>query len=460
MKRTSLHVCACSAVVVLSGSLAGGAERSRPHSGMTPPSYNWPQWRGPAGQGISADARVPLEWSATENVLWKVPIPGRGHSQPIVWGDRVFLTTAIEGEVVPGAQAVKHVDEGKEFLHPDSMGANKKHAFKVLAVDAATGKILWEQTAWEGTPYDDRHKKSSYAAPTPVTDGRLVYAYFGTEGLYAYDFDGKLAWKAMPGKIATLGMAVGTSPVLHGDLVILQCDEDGGKGSFIVAYHKETGKEAWRTARPVQVSWSTPVLVVSRETGRAEVVTTGNEWVIAYDPASGKELWRTKGVAANAIPSAVTGEDLVVVSAGYPDKVAMAIRPGGRGDLTGTPRILWKYAKGTAYVPSPILYGDYVYLVTDKGLVTCLDARTGEVKYEGARVPVPATFTASPVAVDGRLVWVSEDGDAYVIKSGPVHEVLRTNPIGEPVYASPAIAQGRMFIRGAQHLYCIGRKPA
>jgi outer membrane protein assembly factor BamB len=424
------------------------------------PSYNWPQWRGPAGQGISTDSRVPLEWSATDNVLWKTPIPGRGHSQPIVWGDRLFLTTAIEGEVVPGAQAVKHMNEGEEFLHPDSIGANRKHTFKVLSLDAESGKLLWERTAWEGTPFDDRHKKSSFASPTPVTDGKLVFAYFGTEGLYVYDFGGKLAWKAMPGKIATLGMGVATSPVLHGDLVILQCDEDGGQASFIVAYDKKSGREAWRQARPVQVSWSTPVLVTARENGRTELVTTGNEWVIAYEPATGKELWRTKGVAANAIPSAVTGPDLVVVSAGYPDKVAMAIRPGGSGDITGTPRILWKYAKGTAYVPSPILVGDYVYLVTDKGLVTCLDARTGEVKYEGARVPVPATFTASPVAIDDRLVWVSEDGDAYVIKPGPQHEVLRTNPLGEPVYASPAIAQGRIFIRGAQHLYCIGKKKA
>ena len=421
------------------------------------PSYNWPQWRGPAGQGISTDSRVPLAWSASENVLWKTPIPGRGHSQPIVWGDRVFLTTALEGEVVPGAQAVKHMDEGKEFLHPDSVGANRKHTFKVLAVDAASGKLLWERTAWEGTPYDDRHKKSSYAAPTPVTDGRHVFAYFGTEGLYAYDFDGKLAWKAVPGKIATLGMAVGTSPVLHENLVILQCDEDGGKGSFIVAYDKKTGKEAWRQSRPVQVSWSTPVLVEAREPRRTELVTTGNEWVIAYDPATGKELWRTRGVAANAIPTAVTGDDLVIVSAGYPDKVAMAIRPGGSGDITGTPRILWKYTKGTAYVPSPILFGDYVYLVTDKGLVTCLDARTGEVQYEGGRVPVPATFVSSPVAIDGRLVWVSEDGDAFVIKPGPQHEILRTNPLGEQVFASPAIAQGRIFIRGAHNLYCIGK---
>ncbi|HEY7510075.1 MAG TPA: PQQ-binding-like beta-propeller repeat protein, partial [Vicinamibacteria bacterium] len=229
------------------------------------PSSNWPQWRGPAGQAISTDSRVPLEWSATENVLWKTPIPGRGHSQPIVWGDRIFVTTAIEGEVVPGAQAVKHMDEGKEFLHPDALGANKKHTFKVIALDADSGRVRWERTAWEGTPYDDRHKKSSYAAPTPVTDGRLVYAYFGTEGLYAYDFDGKLAWKAMPGKVATLGMAVGTSPVLHGDLIILQCDEDGGQHSFIVAYDKKTGKEAWRVARPVQVSWSTPVIVEARE---------------------------------------------------------------------------------------------------------------------------------------------------------------------------------------------------
>src|SRR5688500_8708659 len=193
---------------------------------------NWPQWRGPDGTGISNEKNLPSEWSPTRNIKWKTAIDGRAHSSPIVWGNRVFLTTAIEGTEVPGAKAAKHMLGDKEFVHPDSIGANRKHTFKVLSLDRDTGKVIWQATAWEGTPYDDRHRKSSYAASTPATDGKMVYAYFGTEGLYAYDFKGKLAWKAQLGNIATLGMGTATSPVLYENLVILQCDEDNGESSF------------------------------------------------------------------------------------------------------------------------------------------------------------------------------------------------------------------------------------
>ncbi|HSE16816.1 MAG TPA: PQQ-binding-like beta-propeller repeat protein [Pyrinomonadaceae bacterium] len=416
---------------------------------------NWPQWRGPDGSGISNEKNVPSEWSPTKNIKWKTPIDGRAHSSPIVWDNRIFLTTAIEGEVVTGAKAVKHTGEdGKEFLHPDSVGANKKHTFKVISIDRDSGKIVWQATAWEGTPYDNRHRKSSYAASTPATDGKLVYAFFGTEGLYAYDFKGKLAWKADVGKLGTVGMGTGTSPILFNDLVIVQCDEENGEASFIVAVDKKTGKEAWRTPRKIQVSWATPLLV--RTATRAELITSGTEAVVAYDPATGKELWRHKGVESNAIPSPVANNEMVFLVAGFPAKIAMAIKLGQSGDLTGTPNVPWTYAKGTAYVPSPILYGDYLYLTTDRGILTCIDAKTGEVKYEGGRIPIPATFTASPVAFEGKILMTSEDGDTFIVKAGPKHEVLGTNSVGEPVYASPAIADGRIFIRGEKNLYCIG----
>jgi outer membrane protein assembly factor BamB len=340
-------------------------------------------------------------------------------------------------------------------VHPDGVGADRKHTLKVLALDARTGTLLWERTAWEGTPYDTRHKKGSYASLTPVTDGTRVYAYFGSEGLYAYDFDGKPAWKASLGGIATVGVGVGTSPVLYKDLIILQCDEDNGEKSFIAALDKRTGREVWRVPRKVQVSWATPILVNAG--GRDELVTSGTELIIAYDPATGKELWRAKGLESNAVPSPVAGPDVVVVSAGFPAKLAMAIRPGGDGDVSDSPRILWRYAKGTAYVPSPILYGEFVYLVTDKGLVTCLDAMTGQVKYEGGRVPVPASFMASPVAYEGQILLFSEDGDTYVLKAGPTHEVLRSNALGEPIFATPAVANGRLYIRTLGRLWAIGR---
>jgi outer membrane protein assembly factor BamB len=416
---------------------------------------NWPQWRGPDGSGISNEKNLPSEWSPTRNIKWKTPIDGRSHSSPIVWGNRVFLTTAIEGPVVPGAKAVKHVVEGdKEFLHPDSVGADRKHTFKVIALDRETGKILWQSTAWEGTPYDNRHRKSSYAASTPATDGKLVYAFFGTEGLYAYDFKGNLAWKTQLGNLGTVGMGTGTSPILFGDLVIVQCDEENGASSFIVALDKKTGKEVWKTARKVQVSWATPLLV--KTATRTELITSGTEMVISYDPATGKELWRHKGVESNAIPSPVANNEMVFLVAGFPAKIALAIRLGQNGDLTGTPNVPWKYEKGTAYVPSPIVYGDYLYLTTDRGILTCIDTKTGEVKYEGGRIPIPATFTASPVAFEGKILMTSEDGDTFMVKAGPKHEVMGTNSVGEPVYASPAIADGRIFIRGEKNLYCIG----
>jgi outer membrane protein assembly factor BamB len=428
--------------------------------GLAPPldagpattSPNWAQWRGPDGLGIAKDAAVPLEWSATRNVVWSAEIPGRGHSSPVVWGDRIFLTTAVEGDVVPGAKAVRHVLEGQDFQHPDGVGADRKQTLAVLALDAKTGKIVWQKTAWEGTPYDTRHKRGSFASPTPVTDGTLVYAYFGSEGLYVYDFKGDLKWSWKTGGIATLGVGVGTSPVLYDKLVIVQCDEDSGEKSFIVGLDRKTGKEVWRVARNIEVSWATPILVTSG--GRHELVTAGNQSIIGYDPASGRELWRAKGLESNAVPSPVAGDDVVVLSAGYPTKIAVALRPGGKGDASD--RVLWRYDKGTAYVPSPILVDGLLYLVTDKGLVTCLDAKTGKVHYEGGRPPSGTSFMASPVAVAGHLLMSSMDGDTIVLKTGPAHEVVRANSLGEPIAASPAVAGGRIYIRGEHHLFAIG----
>ena len=420
---------------------------------------NWSQWRGPNGSGISTEKNLPTEWSETNNVQWKTEIPGRGHSSPIIWGKRIFLTTSIEGPIIPGAKAVTHIRRGQVYRHPDSVGGDHSYTIKVLCLDRETGKILWERTAYEGTVYDDRHRKNTFASATPVTDGKYVWALFDAEGLYCYDFDGKLAWKTSLGKFAKMGMGNGMSPVLYENLVILQCDqEDGGPGSFIAGLDKLTGKEVWRIPRTQRKTWATPVLVRSPQ--RTELIASGAESIVSYDPATGKELWHCEGVVSHAIPSAVTGHGMVFVSGGSTGqpKVAMGIRLGGSGNLTGTSYVVWKYNKGTAYVPSPILYGDYLYLMTDGGIITCLEARTGEIKYEGGRVPVPATFTASPVAFDDKILLTSEDGDTFIIKAGPACEVIRTNPLGEPVYASIAIGAGKLFIRGEKHLFCIGRK--
>lgn len=420
-------------------------------------SGNWPQWRGPNGSGISNEKNLPTEWSTEKNIVWKTPLPGRGHSSPIIWGNRIFLTTDIEGEVIPGAKAVEHVRSGKVWVHPDAVSGNRKHTLKILCLDRNTGKMLWERVAYEGSVFDDRHRKNTYASSTPVTDGRFVYAYFESEGLYCYDFNGRQIWKTHVGKISKVGMGPGTSPVLYENLIILQCDlEDGGPDlSFISAVDKRTGKEVWRVKRDHRKTHATPLIV--RKGNRAELITNGWETIISYDPSTGKELWRCAGVNGYGIPSPVTNNEMVFVAAGYPNKRTLGIKLGASGDLTDTTNLVWKYDKGTAYVTSPILYGDYLYLVSDKGIVTCIEAKTGMIKYEGGRVPTPATFSASAIAFDGKIFLTSEDGDTFVIKAGPQHEVLATNSLDEPVLASPAIAAGRIFIRGEKHLYCIGK---
>jgi outer membrane protein assembly factor BamB len=417
--------------------------------GVVRADENWPQWRGPGGQGVSTEEGVPTEWQPDRNIAWKVTLPP-GHSSPVIWGDRIVVTAAVEGDIIPGAQAVEHTMEGKPWVHPDSVAADRKHTLKVLALDTKSGKVIWDRTAYEGAVHDARHRRSSFAGPTPVTDGTVVVAYFGPEGLYAYDWSGKLLWKSIE-RFPTLGLGTGTSPVLYQDFVIVQRDEDNGDQSAIVAYDKRTGKERWRTKRPVQISWATPVLVSTGN--RTELVTNATEFIIAYDPSSGKELWRTKGVESNAIHTPLVGHDLVIVTAGYPAKKVIAIRPGSVAD---DKRVAWEYAKGTGYVLSNILYGDFLYLLTDNGTVTCLDPRTGNVKYEGGRVPVPARFMGSPVAFGGFIAMTSEEGDTFMLKAGPTHEIVRTNSVDEPVYSSPAISNGRIYIRGERHLFAIG----
>ena len=406
---------------------------------------NWPQWRGPQGQGISSETQLPAEWGPNRNIAWKTPLP-HGYSSPIVWEDRIFLTTALEGEVVPGVvpESVRI-----EQPHPDSVSGDRKHTLKVLALDTRSGKVVWEQTAYEGPVFDARHRRSTFAGPTAITDGKMVYAYFGPEGLYAYDFNGKLVWKVVE-KFHTLGLGTGTSPILYENAVIIQRDQDD-KTSVVVAYDKVTGKELWKTPRPVQISWSTPVLVDVG--GRTELVTNGSENVISYDPKTGKELWRTQGVRSNAIHTPLVGKGLVIVTAGFPAKRIIAIRPGEQPD---DKRVAWEYAKGTGYVLSNILYGDHVYLSTDNGILTALNAETGEVVYEGGRPPKPTHFMGSAVAYNGMIAMTSQDGDTFLVKAGPKYELVRVNSVDEPVYSSLAIANGRIYIRGDKHLFAVG----
>jgi outer membrane protein assembly factor BamB len=440
-------------VMLVSSATAPAKTRS-----SNPPS-NWAQWRGPDSQGVSTETNLPAEWSETKNVLWKTAIPGLGFSSPIVWDKRVFVTTAIEAGTAPADhKPPKHMMGDQEFSHPDWTGNDKLHTFKVFCLDRDTGKVLWERTSYSGPVFDYRHRRGSYAAPTPVSDGRCVYVYFGSEGFYCYDLNGNLVWKKNLGGIATMGMGVGTSPVLYQNLVILLCDQEfDGTYSFMIALDKKTGKEVWRVKRPVQTSWATPVLAKTQ--ARTELLCSGNEFLISYDPATGREFWRAKGLHSHAIATPVVGHGLAIFSSGFPSKTVVAIRLGGSGNLDGTDWIAWRYNKGTSYVPSPILYGEYVYLMSDAGILTCLNAKTGALIYEGGRVPIATKFYgASPVAFDGKILLTSDDGDTFVIRAGPKHEVLGTNTIGEPSRVSMAIAAGKLFLRGEKHVFCISNK--
>ena len=416
-------------------------------------SAQWPQWRGPDGLGISKEKDLPLEWSPTKNVAWKTEIPGRGHSSPVVSGGLIFLTAAIKGEEVPDRKAPVHLnfDYTPGYVHPDAVDIEFKETLKLYAVDAKTGRIAWERVAYDGVMFDDRHRKNTYASSTVATDGERAYAFFESAGLYAYDFNGNLAWKRDLGPIIKAGLGPGTSPIVYKDLLILQCDQEMGDGSAIVAVDRRTGADAWRVSRKNRRSWATPLVVHAAD--RDELIASGAESVIAYDPLTGRELWRAAGTRSHPIPSPVATKGLVFLSAGSQAKVVMAMRPGG-GERDP---IVWRYNKGAAYVPSPIAVGDYFYLMSDTGIITCFDALTGQIVYEGGRPPIPSTFFASPVAFDGKILLTSEDGDSFVIKAGPVHEVLATNSVGESVYASPAIGGGRIYIRGEKHLFAIGK---
>jgi outer membrane protein assembly factor BamB len=411
---------------------------------------DWPGWRGPTANGISPLKNVPSSWSAERNVAWKTPLEGRGLSSPVVWGDRIFLTADIEGDPVEGAIPPKHRIRGEPFRHPDSTGMNHKHILKVMSFDTRSGKKLWESTAYNGPVADEIHKFNSYASATTVTDGKFVYAYFESQGLYKYDFDGKQIWKMSLGPILTEGVGNGVSPVLFEDKVIILADQDEGENSFLAAVSTADGKIAWKISRQAQVSWTVPVILDVNK--QPQLLVSGTEHLIAYDPRTGKEIWRTDGVGGNSVHTPVFGHGMVYVSTGYPSKNVMAVR---LNPAPGEERVAWTYKKGTGYIPNTILYGDYLYFMTDAGLLTCVDAVSGKPQYESKRFPAPGQFAAAPVAFDGKLLITSQDGDTYVLKAGPVHEILGTNSLGEGVVASLAIAGDSIYIRSEKNLYRI-----
>ena len=431
-----------------------------PVAAAPPPA--WPSFRGPQASGV-ASGPAPTTWNAPAGtaVLWKTPIPGLAHSSPVVWGDRVFVTTAVSSEKDP---AFRHGLYGDV----DSVEVKAEHSWRVLALDRRTGKVLWERVAHSGVPKVKRHTKATHANSTPATDGKHVVALFGSAGLYCYTVDGELLWKQDLGVLdagwfydPSYQWEHGSSPIIHKNLAIVQADLQ--KGSFIAAYDLADGRQVWRTEREEIPSWATPT--VFETATRAELVTNATKHVRGYDPATGKELWRLAGNSEIVTPTPIAAHGLAYVTAGYsPIQPIYAIKLGAaNGDITlaegkeSSETIAWSKKRGGPYMPTPIVYGDHLYTCANNGTLTAYDAKTGTQIYrERIAGGKGVAFTASPVAADGKLYFASEDGDVYVVKAGPKFELLATNPMGEVLMATPSIVDGTILIRARHHLFAIG----
>jgi outer membrane protein assembly factor BamB len=378
----------------------------------------------------------------------------------VVWGNKVFVTTAVN--------SVKDETRYGLFGDVEPVKNDPQHAWKVIAIDKLTGKILWERTAYEGIPKVKRHPKSSHAASTPVTDGKYIIANFGSEGLYAYDFNGKLLWKQDLGVLdagwfydVDYQWEYGSSPIIYKNLVIVQADIQ--KNSFIAAYDIKSGKLVWKTPREELSSWGTPTIYEGKQ--RADLITNGTKAIRGYDPMTGKELWCLGPMSEITTPTPFVAHDLIFVTSGYPPvQPIYAIRPGGSGDISlkegqeSNEFIAWSKQRGGPYMPTPIVYGELLYTCSNQGVLTAYNAKTGERVYQERLGGTGGAFTASPVASDGKIYLSSEDGDVFVVKAGPKYELLAKNPVGEVMMATPAISDGLVIVRTISNLYAFGEK--
>jgi outer membrane protein assembly factor BamB len=394
-----------------------------------------------------------------ENVRWTIAVPGLAHSSPVVSEERLYLTTAISSR--PDATF-------KKGLYGEGTASEDRsvHRWAVLAIDTRTGKTLWQKTAYEGVPREKRHIKATYANATPATDGRYVVAFFGSQGLYAFDRNGTQVWKKDLGVLNVGAYDLpdyewghASSPIIYGDLVIVQCDMQ--EGSFVLAADIRTGKTVWKTPRQELPSWGTPT-VVETASGRPELVTNASNFIRAYDPATGEELWRLGGSSKITAPTPIFSDGLIFVSSGRaPERPIFAIRPGRRGDLTlqgadGSRPVAWHKTGRGSYMPTPLAYRRHLYVLGNQGLLDAYDVATGADVYRQRISHGGSGFSASPVAADGRLFLSSEDGDIFVVSAGPQFALAGRFPMGEPLMATPAIAGGSLYIRGEKRLYAIG----
>jgi outer membrane protein assembly factor BamB len=429
----------------------------------TDPAH-WPQWRGPFFNGLARTA-APVEFGDDKNVKWKIAIPGRGFSTPVIWGDRIFLTTAVPTgkTILPQAADAPPPNPagpgGRRGGGPGGpgggAGVGQEHRFVVMCLDRKTGKTLWERIAKTATPHEGYHRTyGSFASNSPATDGQFVYASFGSRGVFCYDFSGKLVWERELGvqMRMRLSFGEGSAPLLHNNLLILNCDQEAG--SFAVALDKRTGKEVWRVKREEMSSWSMPFAADHK--GKKQIVFSATNKVRAYEPESGKLIWEVAGLGSNVIPTPAQQNDTVLVMSGHREPKLMAIRLGREGDLAGTDAVLWSQTRGTAYTPSPVLQDNKYYTLSDNGLVSCFNATTGEPYYQQKRLPQADSFKASPIASDGRLYAASESGMVTIIKMGEQFEVLANNSFADQMFvSSPIVAEGELYLRSKTHMFCI-----
>ena len=416
-----------------------------------PPADSWPAWRGPLSTGVAPGADPPLEWSEAKNVAWKTSIPGLGHSTPIVWGDRIFLTTAV-----PFGEAVEPIESKAPGAH-DNIPITHRQRFVALAVSRDDGHILWETALREALPLEGGHRTASLASASAVTDGEMVFIPFGSFGLHALDVDGKVLWQKDFGPMQILhGHGEGSSPVLHGDLLALNWDHEGE--SFVAALDKKTGKELWRVPRKEVTSWATPLVV--DHGGKTQLVVSGTSRVRGYDLETGSILWECGGLSANIVASPVAGDGMVFVGSSYDTRALLAIRlDGARGDITGTDRVAWRRSRGTPYVPSPLLYdGSLYFLAHYQGILTRVDAKTGAERPGAIRLDGIGDVYASPVAAAGRIYVTDLQGMTAVVEHGDAPRVVARNLLDDSFSASAAIAGRELFLRGRKSLYAIANR--
>ncbi|HWA98501.1 MAG TPA: PQQ-binding-like beta-propeller repeat protein [Pirellulales bacterium] len=394
---------------------------------------NWPCWRGPRGDGTSRETNVPIRWSATENVLWKVEVPGMGHASPIVWGDRVFTVSCL-------------TENGDRVL---------------VCFDRSTGKLRWQQTIIS-TPLEKKHTLNSFASSTPATDGKQVFVSFlenhsddpaenrGLMVVASYDFAGKQQWLVKPGVFSsTHGYC--SCPVLFEDLVIINGDHDGD--SYIVALRRDTGETAWKVEREHRTrSYVTPI--IRTIDGQPELILSGSKSVCAYNPRTGQRIWNIDGPTEQFVASMVDDGELVFLTAGFPARHILAIRPDGHGNVTDT-HIVWRTTENCSYVPSPVITSKYFLVVADNGIASCFEAKTGKRQWKERLEP---HYSASLVTAGGLTYFLADDGVMTVVRPGAKFDEVAKNDLGEHCFASPAISDGQVFIRAEKHLFCIGKR--